>query len=298
MASSRLIVQPGAGLTPVTGAMDRARRTIDLAIFRLTAHDVEDALKAGVERGVTVRALVAHRAHGEKSRLRQVEQRLLAAGVTVARTAEDLVKYHGKYLVVDGTLHLLGFNFTKSNLESRSFGIQTRNRHAVHDAQRLFESDMARHAFVGTRRSPLVVSPETSRATLERFIAGARRELSIYDTQLSDTGFAALILQRAAAGVAVRVIGRAPALEDAVPVRELKGMRLHVRAMVRDRTHVFVGSQSMRPLQLDRRREVGLAILDRTVARSMHEIFEFDWAHSATEHTEDDEEVLDYAPTA
>ena len=38
---------------------------------------------------------------------------LLAAGVTVSRTADDLVRYHGKMMIVDGKmLHVYGFNFT------------------------------------------------------------------------------------------------------------------------------------------------------------------------------------------
>ena len=69
---------------------------------------------------------------GGETRLRKVEQRLLEAGVIVARTVGDFLKYHGKYLIIDDTLHLLGFNFTKNDLtETRSFGIQTRHARAV-----------------------------------------------------------------------------------------------------------------------------------------------------------------------
>ncbi len=292
---SRLIVQPGSGFTPLVDAIRRARRTVDLAIFRLSAPEIQRELEAAVARGVKVRALVAHRAKGDTKRLREVEQSLLASGVTVARTAEDLVKYHGKYLLVDDTLHLMGFNFTRSNVKKRSFGIQSQSRRAVEDARRLFECDLAKRPFCVADRSPLVVSPETSRATLERFIAGARGQLAIYDAHLLDDGFAALILERAAAGVDVRVIGRAPDLEGAVPVRALRGLKLHVRAMVRDGLHVFVGSQSLRPLELDRRREVGLVIANAAVARLMLEIFEGDWEHSGTRRLAEREQDLEYA---
>lgn len=292
----KLIVQPGPGLEPVIRALRRAQRTIDLAIFRLTSEEVERELEAAVARGVTVRALVAHRAKGETDRLRAVEQRLLAGGVTVARTAEDLVKYHGKYLVVDETLHLLGFNF-KGHLKSRSFGISTRSRAAVQEARRLFEADLARRRFEPAG-SPLVVSPETSRARLARLIAGARSELVIYDRKLTDPGFVTLLLARAAAGVNVRVIGSAPELEKAMPVRALKGLKLHVRAMVRDRTQVFVGSQSLRPLELDRRREVGLVIVNARVGRQLMDVFDHDWEASATKAAEEKEEDLEYAPSA
>jgi phosphatidylserine/phosphatidylglycerophosphate/cardiolipin synthase-like enzyme len=295
--SSTLIVQPGSGLEPVLAAIRRARRRIDVAIFRLTAESVEQELGAAVGRGVEVRALVAHKAKGETDVLREVEQRLLARGVTVSRSAEDLLKYHGKYLLVDDTLHLLGFNF-KKHLKTRSFGIRTRHRRAVEEAERLFEADWCRQAYHPRRGSPLVVSPETSRGCLERFIAGAKSELAIYDVDLSDKDFGALIVARAAAGVTVRVIGKAPALDGAVAVRALKGPKLHVRAMIRDGSHVFVGSQSLRGLELDRRREVGLTIVNRAVARQMMSVFEFDWEQSATRKVEQKEADLDYAPVA
>ena len=39
--------------------------------------------------------------------------RFLEKGITVARTADDLIRYHGKMMLVDGKeLYLLTYNFT------------------------------------------------------------------------------------------------------------------------------------------------------------------------------------------
>jgi hypothetical protein len=51
---------------------------------------------AAVTRGVSVRALIAHTNRAGEENLRKLEMRLLAAGVTVARTTGDLVRYDGK----------------------------------------------------------------------------------------------------------------------------------------------------------------------------------------------------------
>ena len=38
---------------------------------------------------------------------------MLAAGVAVARTGNEFVRYHGKMMIIDGkALWVLGFNFT------------------------------------------------------------------------------------------------------------------------------------------------------------------------------------------
>ena len=48
--------------------------------------------------------------------------------------------------------------------------------------------------------------------------------------------------------------------------------------MIRDGDTVFVGSQSLRALELDARREVGLIARDPKVVKRMQEVFEEDWA--------------------
>jgi hypothetical protein len=52
--------------------------------------------------------------------------------------------------------------------------------------------------------------------------------------------------------------------------------------MVRDGSWVFLGSQSMREMELDERREVGLIFRDSRVARRIRDTFEADW--KASEH--------------
>jgi phosphatidylserine/phosphatidylglycerophosphate/cardiolipin synthase-like enzyme len=274
-----LIVQPEAGLAPVVRAIKRARRNVDIAIFRTDREEIEKALGAAVQRGVKVRVLVAHTNSGGENRLRKLEQRLLEAGATVTRTGDDFVRYHGKFMVADDTLHLFGFNFTKvDTIKSRSFGVSTRDKGAVREALALFDADCSRQPFV-PKRTHLVVSPENAREALTAFIKGARRQLLIYDVNVQDRTVIKLLEQQASAGVEVRVIGKCKGCKG-ISVRPLRSMRLHVRAMVRDGARAFVGSQSLRRLELDQRREVGVLITNGAVARQIRDTFEADWTES------------------
>jgi phosphatidylserine/phosphatidylglycerophosphate/cardiolipin synthase-like enzyme len=47
--------------------------------------------------------------------------------------------------------------------------------------------------------------------------------------------------------------------------------------MVRDGSTAFVGSQSLRKLEMDGRREVGVIVSDTAIAKRMQEVFEADW---------------------
>src|SRR5690349_13738135 len=121
----KLLTQPEDGLAPLLRAVSKATKSIDIVIFRFDLKPLEEALEAAVKRNVAVRALVAHTNTGGEKGLRALELRLLKAGVTVARTNNDLVRYHGKLLVIDkAKLFVLGFNYTAVDLASRSFGIQ------------------------------------------------------------------------------------------------------------------------------------------------------------------------------
>jgi phosphatidylserine/phosphatidylglycerophosphate/cardiolipin synthase-like enzyme len=291
-----LIIQPEAGLAPVVKAIKRARKTIDIAIFRIDRDEIEKALAAAVQRGVRVRVLVAHTNRGGENRLRKLEHRMLDAGVTVTRTGDDFVRYHGKYMIADELLHLFAFNFTTADTsKSRSFGVWTKDKSAVREALALFEADSTRQAFCPSRRSPLVVSPETARETLTAFVKGARRQLLVYDVNIQDPAFTKLLRQLAASGVDVRVIGRFKGAGDAIGVRPLKPLRLHARAIIRDGSRAFVGSQSLRRPELNQRREVGVVITNGAVARKLRDVFEADWLESAVskEDKKEDQKLIE-----
>jgi cardiolipin synthase len=294
----KLIVQPDAGVVPIVQALRAAKKSISLAIFRIDRVEIEKALATAVARGVRVRALIAHTNRGGERTLRELELRLLAAGVTVARTPDDLLRYHGKFMVVDDVLHVFGFNFTKLDIEkSRSFGISTRDKRSVSEALKLLKADVTRQPYKPAK-SNLVVSPETARDMLAAFIKGARKELAIYDERIQDPAMIKLLKERCAKGVTVRVLGDLKGPDGDVRVRPLKSIRLHVRAIIRDGTRAFVGSQSLRKDELQKRREVGLLISNPAVTRKLMQVFESDWAESASKTVKKDEKSAEPAITA
>lgn len=287
-----LIVQPAHGIEPILTAVEAAQETLDIVIFRFDLKALEKAIEAAVNRGVKVRALIAHTNSGGEKRLRDLELRMLQAGVTVTRTAGDLVRYHGKMMVVDRKeLHVYGFNFTAVDLKSRSFGVVVRDRKIVDDALRLFEADVARQEFESDGDG-LVVSPENAREQLATFLKRARRSLAIFDPKVSDPGMIRLLAQRARAGVDVRIIGKLGKRGRDLPAQKLPGARLHVRAIVRDGEEAFVGSQSLRALELDGRREIGLFSRDPRVVKALLDVFEADWARTELGRKEEAEADL------
>jgi cardiolipin synthase len=274
----RLIVQPEDGVVPVVTGIRRAKKTIDMPIFRLDHIEVDKAIKSAVKRGVIVRTLIAHTNSGGEKGLRKLEQRLLATGATVSRTADDLVRYHTKFMIVDGrTLYVFGFNFTHLDIDrSRSFGIETKSRRLVQEAIRLFEADFNRRSYSPGLKS-FLVSPENARTELAAFLKATRKQLLIYDVRINDSMMVRILKERAKAGVEIRMMGKLQKKDLDARIEKFPG-KLHARVIIQDGRKAFLGSQSLRRLELDERREVGIMITDPRVVRQLTSTFESDWA--------------------
>ncbi|HYL99698.1 MAG TPA: phospholipase D-like domain-containing protein, partial [Blastocatellia bacterium] len=143
----------------------------------------------------------------------------------------------------------------------------------------LFDADWNGSDFVH-RDSTLLISPFDSREKLTEFLDTAARNIRIMDAKLTDEELLALLLRKAQDGVDVKVIGRDTPLDKIVPnfhVRQLGRYKLHAKCIVVDGTRFFVGSQNLRAVSLDRRREVGIIIEDEAMARKIERVFDGDW---------------------
>ena len=275
----KLILQPDEGVTPLIKAIDKATESVEIAIFRFDRADIQHALERAAARGLAVRALIAQTNRRAESELRKLEMEFLAAGIEVARTADDLLRYHYKFMIVDRqVLYLLTFNYTYLDMSTtRSVGIITRDPDIVREAISLFEADLRRQVYTPDLET-FLVSPVNARQKLARFIQGAEKQLLIYDPEISDPQMIQLLRERARAGVEIRVIGRVAKPWSKIHPNGIMRMRFHTRTIIRDRHRAFIGSQSLREAELDKRRELGLIIHEHKLVQSLVKVFERDWA--------------------
>src|SRR5512140_204712 len=224
----KLLIQPGNGVAAMLSGISGAKKTIEIVIFRFDRAELEKELKAAVARGVSVSALIAYTNRGGEINLRKLEMRLLAVGVAVSRTADDLVRYHDKLMIIDRRLlYVMSFNLTHLDIDhSRGFGIVTRNTRLVQEAVRLFEADTTRNPYTPTLDT-FVVSPVNARKLLAGFIRKAKKELLIYDPKIADTEMLRALGERKKAGVEIKVIGGVGKRSAALEVRNLAKLRLH-----------------------------------------------------------------------
>jgi hypothetical protein len=76
-------------------------------------------------------------------------------------------------------------------------------------------------------------------------------------------------------------------------------MRLHTRTILRDGTQAFIGSQSLRQLELDARREIGIIFRDAKILKTLRRQYEEDWkASEAVKVADQEKRVLPVAKAA
>jgi phosphatidylserine/phosphatidylglycerophosphate/cardiolipin synthase-like enzyme len=294
----KLIIEPNDGVAPIISAIKNAKKSVEVAIFRFDYKAIEAALNAAVLKGVKVTALIANTNRGGVKNLRELEMRFLAAGMVVSRTDDALVRYHDKFIIIDRTtLLMLSFNFTKLDIDrSRGFGIVTKNSKLVQEAVKLFEADCARAAYT-PKQDAFVVSPGNARKVLGTFLKRAKKQLLIFDPKISDKEMIGILRARAKDGVEIRVIGRVGGSFE-LKVKKPMAMRLHTRTIIRDQHQAFVGSQSLRPAELDSRRELGLIIHDAKIIKGLIQTFESDWkANEVSKVRKIEKEEAPEAPT-
>ena len=277
----QLLIQPRDGASPLIAAIATARKSIEVVIFRLNRDDFERALRDAAKRGVRVHALIAQPNRDGAGRLRKLEQRLLGAGATVDRTGDDFIRYHGKFMIVDRTtLLVLGYQLHAARHHQEP---QFRHRHEGP------EDRAGRHQAVrGRLREAARTWPpdrcwsvrQTRARNCPPFIGKAKTQLLIYDPKVSDVRIIKLLKERVKAGVDVRIIGKVSSRGDGLVHQKYPGHRLHVRAIVRDGRQAFIGSQSLRRLELDKRREVGLFVTGAPLVKELAATFEYDWART------------------
>lgn len=284
-----LIIQPGDSFFPIVDVIDKAAISINMTIFRMDDPVVRTALSNAVKRGVKVRALIELQSKGWGKRNKKLSAELAGLGIEIGYPKSSeitrLKRYHYKVMTVDDTHSLiLTFNPTRKNLHyARDFGVLLRDTEVTLDLNRLFDAD-----WTGTEynqpSSALVVSPFDSRRKLLDLLDSAHRTIRIMDAKLEDPEALELLQRKAAEGCDIKVIGRDTLPLGVIPnmhFRRLARYKLHAKCSVIDGVRFFVGSQNLRGVSLDRRREVGIIIEDEAMARKIERVFDSDWLEAA-----------------
>jgi phosphatidylserine/phosphatidylglycerophosphate/cardiolipin synthase-like enzyme len=173
----------------------------------------------------------------------------------------------------------------------RNYGVIDHDPEDVADLEAVFAADWSEDAadYPDLDCTRLLVAPVNARSRLLELVNSAASTLDFSVMYLSDDQVVNAVRQRAAAGVAVRVLLADPAwigdnadtavelAAAGIPVRFLERYELHAKLVIGDGV-AFVGSENFSWTSLDRNREVGVLVTEPGPAGAAAAQFAADWA--------------------
>lgn len=289
-----LLTEPEAGASAVVSAIEAAKTSIDVEMYVITDHSVEDALAAAARRGVKVRVILDRTPLGLGSDAILARQFLSAAGAAVRWAPSRFVFDHAKTMVVDHRLAFFGSaNFTYDGLhKNREYDIETRDPAVVNAVAQVFQDDWkGLRAGAGPRRY-LVLSPHSQSALLG-LIASARHRLYLEEEETPEQAVADALMAAARRGVKVVLLEASTSSNRSGPGAYQLGLLaragvkaailphpyLHAKLIIAD-SRVFVGSENVSNTSLEDNREVGIILNNPAFLPSVLKTFHEDQAAS------------------
>jgi cardiolipin synthase A/B len=304
----QVFVEPEAGESVITSAIDGAKQSIWLETYLLTDKKVVSALEGAAHQGIDVRVMLEPDPYGiGTASPRETLDKLSAAGVKAQPTSSSFSLTHEKGMIVDGqTVYIMTCNFTlaalgagKSTL-NREYGIIDSNAQDVQAVSAIFNADWNRSNAQYSDPN-LVVSPDNSRNAFVSLINRAHKTLAIEAEEMQDSQIEQDLVNAAQRGVQVQVIlpnasssssestdddsnsqGISTIEHGGVQVREDPQLYMHAKIIVVDGQQAFVGSENISTASLNNNRELGVIVSDQNVLSTLQQTFQQDWAASQT----------------
>jgi cardiolipin synthase A/B len=297
--SGPLIIEPGAGFSPVYSLINGARHSIDVTMYEFDDITAEQDLAAAARRGVQVRVILDDREQSENS---SAFSYFSSHRVKVVWSWSRFTYTHQKTLVIDGSKAvIMTANLTSEYYStSRDFLVVDTDRADVAAITAVFDADFAHRAITPSDGADLVWSPTDSEDKLLGLINGATSSLRIYSEEMGDTTVEDALIRAARRGVDVQICGENESGEyDSAYARLARagihisyyssstGFYIHGKVIEADygtgHAKIFIGSENFSGTSLNDNRELGLISSDPAVLSAVARTFTADFRNGTHE---------------
>lgn len=286
-------------------AIDPSVESIYITLYRTASHSkVINTLQNAAKNGKKVTVLVELKARFDEEQNMINAEALQDAGVKVIYSPESL-KVHSKLAFVKrnesggkrcGYAYIGTGNFNENTATTYSdFGLFTANQRIIADAEKLF--DYLEHPHKRYSYSHLMVAPYEMRLAINSIldceIENAKNGKKAYFygkfNSLTDETMIAKLYKASQAGVKIRLIIRGACclkpqiegLSENIEIHSIVDIYLeHARLIIHangGKEKSYILSADLMPRNLDRRVEVGVAIADKNIHKTLRDIFTLQW---------------------
>ena len=288
-----LIVEPGAGFSPVYDLIGQAKHSIDVTMYEFSDTTAEHDLAAAARRGVRIHVILDQRARSVNS---AAYSYLSSHSVMVTWSSPKYRYTHQKTVIIDAAKAvIMTANLTsRYYATSRDFLVVDTNQADIGAITAVFDADFTRAAVRPGDGSDLVWSPTDSKDQLLRLISGATSSLRIYSEEMGDKTVENALIKAAKRGVDVQVCGENESGEyDSAFAKLVRagirisyyssstGFYIHGKVVEADygtdHGKIFIGSENFSNTSLNQNRELGLIISSHAVMSAIASTFASDF---------------------
>lgn len=208
--------------TAIVADLERAQKSIDIAVFDLRLSTFTDALVRAADRGVTVRALVDYDANQDAAEFKDAVAKLEQAGISVIKD-ERSAFMHNKFALIDNRLLWTGsMNFTPNDVyRNNNNMLRLDNRALIQNYAHVFDRLFAIRALdVPAKEIPNPRIQLESGVSIENYFSpnggaqqaivnrlhGAKKNIRVTAFSFTDDPMAELLIAKKNQGVSVQAV--------------------------------------------------------------------------------------------
>jgi cardiolipin synthase len=290
----RVLAEPQAGVAPFLSLIAGARSSIELTMYELFDHRVEQALVDAAHRGVNVRVLLNGGYYSEHEATNAAAYRYLAAHrVHVRYSPTYFALTHQKTLTVDGRESaIMTLNFDGLYPSTRDYAVLDTQPADVGAIVAAFNADYAgRRLTASAGTGDLVWSPHAV-ATVLGLMNRAKRSIDLENEEMAYTPAIDALCSAAHRGVRVRVVmtyasdwrnafDRLEACGVSIHLYHGQRYYIHAKLLITDGTRALVSSQNLSTGSLQYNRELGIMLTGAGALRPLETDFGADYSGAA-----------------
>lgn len=287
----KALAEPEAGVAPFLKLIDGAHTSIEMTMYELFDHQVEQALGGAAHHGVDVRVLLNGGYYSHHESTNAAAYRYLAShGAHVRYTPTYFALTHQKTLTVDGRESaIMTLNFDGLYSSTRDYAVMDTQPADVAAIVASFNADYAGHQVVASAGAgDLVWSPGAATTALN-LIDSAKRSIDLENEEMAYAPATAALCDAAKRWVTVHVVMTYASewrrdftrLEGCgVSVHLYHGQRyyIHAKLVIVDGQRALVSSQNLSAGSLQHNRELGMMVSDHANVDDLSAWFAGDYA--------------------
>ncbi len=267
--------------------INSAKQKVYLEVYIFTEKRIIEALKNAKKRSVEVKVILEKNPYLAANINNKTYEKLKKSNIDVVwSNSKNFNLNHSKFFIIDKQAIISTWNISYSSFKfNRDFFVFIKDKNIVETLENIFLTDFSWEKKDFYHPS-LVISPNYSRAKIEKLLLSAKTEIKIYMQYLKDENINNILQKLKKSGINIQIIINKRNLEDEeisllkknqIEIKALEDIKMHSKVIIVDKKYMFIWSENFSSYSLDKNREVWVLIKDKKLIEKALKTFNLDW---------------------